>query len=124
MTANLGEKQENLWLLVAAPVIWGAHFLLAYCTAAVWCAKLPDSPGGMRITIAVYTVAALAGIAITGWSGWRMHRFGESERPHDFDSREDRHRFLGFARLLLSGLSAIAVIYATLPAVFLGSCHQ
>ena len=37
---------------------------------------------------------------------------GNATLPHDDDTPEDRHRFLGFAALLLSALSAVAVIYA------------
>ena len=36
---NLPEARESLWVLAASPSVWVAHFLLAYCTAAVWCAK-------------------------------------------------------------------------------------
>lgn len=126
MTALLPERNERLWLLAASPVVWGAHFLLCYGTAAVWCAKA--SGGGasfatVRIAIAAYTAAALAGIAVIGWGGWKRHRLGRAELPHDFDSPEDRHRFLGFATLLLSGLSAVAVLYAALAAVFLWDCR-
>lgn len=117
---------ESLWILVAAPAIWGAHFLLCYGTASIWCAKLagPDaSLGVVRIAIAGYTVAALGAIALVGRRGYRWHRFGDATRPHDADSAADRRRFLGFMVLILSGLGAIAIVYAALPAVVIGSCH-
>ena len=66
MTTHLPETRESLWMLAASPVIWAAHFLLVYVTAAVWCAKFAqpgDSLGGVRTAIAVYTVLALAAIA-------------------------------------------------------------
>jgi hypothetical protein len=71
----------------------------------------------------VYTALALAAIGIVGWIGYRRHRFGNADAPHDDDTPEDRHRFLGFATLLLSGLSAVAVIYAALVAVFVERCY-
>jgi hypothetical protein len=123
---DLPEKKESLWLLTVAPVIWSAHFLLSYITAAIWCAKLagPGGPlGGARTAIAVYTAVALLGIGITGWIGLRRHTYGDAETPHDFDSPEDRHRFLGFATLLLSALSAVATLYVALAAVFVGTCR-
>lgn len=123
---HLPEKKESLWLLTVSPVIWSAHFLLSYVTAAVWCAKLaePGGPlGGARTAIAVYTAVALLGIGITGRIGFRRHSFGDAETPHDFDTPEDRHRFLGFATLLLSALSAVATVYVALAAVFIGTCH-
>ena len=123
---HLPEEHESLWRLTAAPVIWAVHFLASYCTAAIWCARLagPDGAlGRVRVAIAVYTVLALIGIGITGWQAFRRHSFGATTVPHDFDSRESRHRFLGFATLLLSALSAVATLYVALAAVFIGSCH-
>lgn len=113
-------------MLVASPTIWAVHFLSSYYTAAVWCAKLagPDrSLGTAQLAIALYTAAALAGILMIGWRGWRRHRYADATLPHDFDSPADRHRFLGFATVLLSGLSAVAVLFAAVAAWFIGSCR-
>lgn len=118
----LPEKRESLWLLAGSPVIWSAHFLLCYITAAIWCAKIGGPLGGARTAIAMYTAAALAGIGVMAWVGFQRHSFGGSTAPHDFDTPEDRHRFLGFASLLLSALSAVAVVYAALAAVLMESC--
>ena len=123
---HLPEENESLWLLTVSPVIWAAHFLLCYITAAIWCAKLAGPGGdlgGVRVAIAVYTILALFGIGITGWFAFRMHSLGGTTAPHDFDTPEDRHRFLGFATLLLSALSAVATLYVALVAVFIRSCH-
>jgi hypothetical protein len=124
----------SLWLLTMAPALWAAHLLLCYITAAVWCARFAapgDSLGGVRTAIAWYTAAALLGIAVIGWEGLRRHRFpstspgagGTEATTHDLDTREDRHRFLGFATLLLAGLSAVAVLYAALAATFFDTCR-
>jgi hypothetical protein len=120
------EANQSLLLLTASPVIWAAHFMLSYLTAAIWCAKVAghDGPlGGVRVAIAIYTVLALSGIGYIGWLAFRRHSYGTATLPHDDDTPEDRHRFLGFATLLLSALSAVAVIYAALAAVFIGSCY-
>lgn len=117
----------SLWLLTIAPTIWAAHLLLSYITAAVWCAKFAGadgSLGGVRTAVAWYTTVALAGIAFVGWEGFRRHSYGGAEATtHDLDSAEDRHRFLGFATLLLSGLSAVAVLYAALAAMYFDTCR-
>jgi hypothetical protein len=132
--------RRSLWLLTAAPMIWAAHFLLCYITAAVWCAKFAG-PGGplsnVRTAVVVYTVLSLAGITVVGWEGFRRHSFSLPEQSpgtatpwdvrteattHDLDTAEDRHRFLGFATLLLSGLSAVAVLYVALAATFFETC--
>jgi hypothetical protein len=122
----LPERASYLALLAASPTIWAAHFLLSYCTAAVWCAKLApagDTLGGAGVAIWIFTVAALAAIAAIGAHAWRRHRYGDAELPHDFGSPEDRHRFLGFACALLSGLSAVAVLYSALAVGLVGSCR-
>jgi hypothetical protein len=123
---HLPEENESLWLLTASPALWAAHFLLCYGTAAVFCAKFVGADGSLwqvQVAITIYTVAALLGIGIVGRVGYRRHRFGTAATPHDFDSPEDRHRFLGFATLLLSALSAVAVVYAALVVVFFRSCY-
>ncbi len=116
----------SLWLLTIAPTIWAAHLLLSYITAAIWCAKfagMDASLGGVRTAIAWYTTVALVGIALVGWEGFRRHIYGTETTTHDLDSPEDRHRFLGFATLLLSGLSAVAVLYAALAAMLFDTCR-
>jgi hypothetical protein len=122
-------------MLTIAPAIWAAHFLFCYITAAVWCAKFAG-PGGslenVRNAVALCTVLALAGIAVVGWEGFRRHSFtstpadtrgGTEVTTHDLDTPEDRHRFLGFATLLLAGLSAVAVLYVALAATFFETCR-
>ena len=121
----LPERRESLWLLAFAPTIWMLHFLLSYITAAIWCAKVVGRSGPLgsaRILIGIYTVLALIGIAIVIWRGFRMHNFGTATLPHDYDSPGDRHRFLGFATLLLGGLSAVATVYVASAVVFIDSC--
>jgi hypothetical protein len=123
--ARLPERNESLWMLIASPAIWAAHFLLCYGTAAIWCAKVAGFGGSLATTramIFVYTAVAFVAIAIIGWVGYRRHRLGNASLPHDDDTPEDRHRFMGFATLLLSALSATAVIYAALVAVFIERC--
>jgi hypothetical protein len=116
----------SLWLLTIAPTIWAVHLLLSYVTSAIWCAKFAgpaSSLGSVRAAVAWYTGIALVGIAVVGWEGLRRHRHGTEATTHDLDSPEDRHRFLGFATLLLAGLSAVAVLYAALAATFFETCR-
>lgn len=123
--ADPPESSESFWRLASAPAIWALHFMLCYITAAVWCAKAAGpqaSLGGARGAIAAYTAVALIGIGIAGWVGWQRHTFRGATLPHDFDSPGDRHRFLGFAMLLLAGLSAVATLYTVLAAVFIDTC--
>ena len=119
-------EHYSLWLLTIAPTIWAGHLLLSYVTAAVWCAKFVGSDGALgRVRHAVmwYSVVALAGIAIIAWEGLRRHRHGTEATTHDLDSADDRHRFLGFATLLLSSLSAVGVLYAAMGATYFETCR-
>lgn len=114
--------RSSLLALVAAPLVWVAHFALSYATAAIWCAKLagPDrSLGTARLAIATYTVVALVAIFVIGWRALRS----VDSVPEDRDTPEARHHFVAFATVLLAGLSAIAIIYAALATVLVGSCH-
>lgn len=124
-TDETQEERQSLWLLAASPLIWATHFLATYLTVAIWCAKIAtsgESLGAARIAVAVYTAVALAGIFFFGWIGGVRHSYGTGTLPHDFDTPADRHRFLGFATLLLSGLSAVATIFVSLAAYFVEGC--
>ena len=123
---RVAERHESLWMLAASPGIWAAHFMLCYVTGAIWCAKVPSEVmplGGMRTLIVIYTAVALIAIGVIGWIGYRAQAFGSEPPPYDEDTPEDRHRFMGFSTLLLSGLSAIAVIYAALVPLFVVTCE-
>ena len=38
--------RDSLWCWRCSPTIWALHFMLCYATAAIWCAKHPDSVAG------------------------------------------------------------------------------
>jgi len=120
------ESNQSLWLLTVGPGIWAVHFLASYVTAAIWCAKFAGSDlplGPIRTAIAAYTLIALIGIGVTAWLGYRRHVIGAATLPHDFDTHEDRHGFLGFATFLLAALSFVATLMVALAAVFVKTCH-
>lgn len=118
------EEHQHLFLIAASPTVWAGHFLACYLTAAVWCAKAGRLAGldGVRWAVAAYTLVALGAIVAVGVRGLHRHRLGSASVPHDSDTPEDRHRFIGFATMLLSGLSVVGVIYVALPALFFGGC--
>jgi hypothetical protein len=120
------EHHQSIMILAASPLAWAAHFALCYFTAAVWCAKQESalvSLTTVRTAIAIFTLFALGVIAFFGLLGYRAHRAHGGAAPHDDDTPEDRHQFIGFATVLLSGLSALAVVYAALVAVFVETCQ-
>lgn len=119
-------KRDTLWMLPLPPAVWALHFLASYVTGAVWCAKIAGHGGslhGARLLVAAYTVAALVIIAGVGLWGYRNHSYGDATAPHDFTTAADRHRFLGFATVLLAALSFVATLFVAITAGFIGSCR-
>jgi hypothetical protein len=122
---EVAEERQSLWLLVLSPSIWAAHFLASYAGAAVWCGTMDDrskSIDAMRMWIVAFGLVALLFIGIIGRIGWRKYKLEGGEPPFDRDTPEDRHRFLGAATVLLSGLSAIATVYVCLSLLFVRNC--
>lgn len=120
------EARQSLWLLAAGPLCWAAHFALSYATVAVWCERYA-APGGTlrpaRMAIGAYTLVALAAIGAAAHAAWRRYDYGGAAEAYDADTPAGRHRFLGFASLLLASLTAVATAYAALAAAFLGRCR-
>lgn len=120
------EASESLWWLTLSPAIWIGHFLAVYITVAIFCARAASAAQALapaRWAIVGYTAVAAAGVIATGLRGLRRHRYGHAATPHDFDTPADRHRFIGFATLLLSGLSLVGILFVALPALFLETCR-
>jgi Kef-type K+ transport system membrane component KefB len=118
---------ETLWTLFTAPVVWALHFLACYVGAAIYCAKedaVDFGFGLVRAGIGAVTAAALAMIVLSAFHAWRQWGFGTYDPPHDDPTRHDRRRFQGFATLLLSGLSFVAVIYTAMAALMISGCFR
>lgn len=118
--------RDSLWFLIAGPTVWATHFLLCYVVGAVYCARAGDidtSLAGVRLSIAVFTVIALGLIVHAGWHAYRIWGFGVEDPPHDDDTLTDRRRFLGYATMLLCGLSFVATFYVALPALIITDCR-
>jgi hypothetical protein len=117
----------DLWSVIIAPSIWAIHFLVCYVGAAIYCQKLGRDAelGDIRLLVLGATAVALVGI---GWSTLRLWRVrGRSLTDNDFeyehDTPEERHRFLSHVALMLCVLSAVAVIYVTIPMLYLSTCR-
>lgn len=130
----IASTRANLITLITAPTIWALHFLVCYVAASVHCAKAmadarvftgaswPDVTLA-RMIIAGATIVALGLIAWSSRQAWRHWGDGDAEPPYDDATFDDRQQFLGFATILLCGLSFIGVIFVALPAVFIGDCR-
>jgi hypothetical protein len=47
----------------------------------------------------------------------------DDDFDYEYNSPEERHRFLSHVALMLSALSAIGMIYVALPVFLLGTCR-
>lgn len=119
--------ERGLWALTAGPAIWALHFLVSYVGAAVYCAKWHPGAAALdpiQYYVGVITGLALFGILALGWNAYRRwYHAGHPEPPHDAATLVDRRRFLGFAALLLCGLSFVATVYTALAAFLAASCR-
>lgn len=121
MSERIPEARENLWTLVLSPSVWALHFLACYAGAAVACEKGWGFDSARRL-IAWLTAACALAIAAHAAAAWRRSARGAGPPTREFDTDEDRHRFLGYAELLLAGLSLVGVLYAGGAALAFGSC--
>lgn len=117
----------DLWSVIISPTLWAVHFLVCYVAAAIYCEKLGrDAPlDDVRLLVIVATALALGGI---GWSGlrlWRVHdrSLTDDDFEYEHNTPEERHRFLSHVALMLCVLSAVAVIYVTIPMLYLETCR-
>ncbi len=121
--------RESLIAMIAAPLVWAAHFLIIYVFQAVMCHfRLAGATlfglDLVRLGIALVTVAALGLIGwvlLTAWERWRSIPASESSDPGH--AEETRSRFLAFATWSLAALSLVTVVWQTLPALLLPVCR-
>ena len=119
------EEASSLWLITIAPTIWALHFVLVYGATAVICAKAATLGAfeTLRQGIAVATLLALVLILVVAWRSWLQWDYlTDYEYSHALPTGEHRHEFLGHAAFLLAVMSAIAVVFTALPALFIDGC--
>jgi hypothetical protein len=117
------ERGQSLWPMIYAPTIWAVHFCVSYGTAALWCTRNGPSDW-LQWIVAAFSTVALGLIALVAWRAWRQWDYSDDwDYDHARASNEHRREFLGHAGFLLAGVSAVGVIYVTLPAFLTGVCE-
>lgn len=116
---------QNLWTLVVPPTTWALHFLFCYVYAAIRCAKSEPAAtlDDVRIAIAVATVVSLLVVLISGYIAWAHSRVAGDSPPYQHSTEEDRLRFLAVAKVLLAGLSFVAIVFTAIPAFMFEDCR-
>jgi hypothetical protein len=121
------ETGTDLWGVIFGPTVWALHFLVAYVWGAVHCAKAGrDAETGFAASgIVAASVVALVLIGAATLRLWRVRARSLTDNDFDFDHNtpEERHRFLSHVALMLCALSAIGVVFVTLPVLIIGSCR-
>ncbi|NOT45318.1 MAG: hypothetical protein HOP14_12010 [Acidobacteria bacterium] len=132
---HLAEERQPVWIVPAPLVVWALHFLACYVTAALWCGPaVGTAPGGAALgntalaglplaLFTIYTLASMLALLALIRMGYRAHTLGDASPPHDADSPADRHRFIGYATLLIAGLSLVAVIYSAMAVFMVQTCQ-
>ncbi|RDL47890.1 hypothetical protein BLJAPNOD_05115 [Ensifer sp. M14] len=122
----LPRELETLWTLFTAPIVWALHFLACYLTVAIYCAKGGRAQHfvGLQWMLGALTFLALATIAVSAYLAWRQWGFGTTDPPHDEPTDRARKLFQGFATLLLSALSFVAVLFVATPIMLINGCFS
>ena len=126
-------RDRIAWVaFLAGPVLWFMHFVVVYLVAEAGCTgdgpglELLDPPVPETVTLLATAVAVPACLAVAFWSHRRWRAATGDARPAglpDLAAGDGSGRgTLAFAGMLLSVLSAIAVLAVGLPALFLPSC--
>jgi hypothetical protein len=118
-------RESNLWTLIVPPTVWALHFLFCYIYAAIRCAKAgPLAPlADVRVLIMAATSLALLIVSTSAYVAWAQMGIEGDPPPHEESTSEDRHRFLATAKLLLAGLSFVAIVYTAIPAFIFANCQ-
>jgi hypothetical protein len=120
------EHHESLWTLAWTPTVWAAHFLLCYVLAALVCqdAARGLTFDGLRLAIGGFSVLAWLLIGVHAVRCARDVRgVPDGDGGVAAEPARTRRRFFAAAGLLLAALSAVAVLYSALPALFFGDCR-
>ena len=117
--------QGSVWILVAVPSIWAAHFLLSYWIAAVWCAKVGPAASLVEPRWIIAGLGLLC-CAVIAWLGViAVRRYGGVfvifEEITD-SSERGRDRFIGHVSLLLCVLSVVAIVFTVIPGLVMTQC--
>lgn len=117
----------DLWRVIAAPIIWALHFLFCYVFVAIHCEKAGRSAPleDARLWVIGATIVALLGIGSSTLRIWRVRARSLTDNDFEFEynTPEERHRFLSHVALMLCVLSAVAVLYVTIPMLYLATCR-
>lgn len=111
---------------IAAPMlVWAVHLVVVYSLQGITCGGHLANPrvAGLEAltwwTLAL-TAAAFAALAWMGLRAWRARRAVSADRSEP--ALASRRRFSASVTLALGALSAVAVLFTTIPVLLLPGC--
>ncbi|EHK64269.1 hypothetical protein [Achromobacter arsenitoxydans] len=113
MKASFGVE---LMFLIAGPSIWLAHFLFIYTVNAIACARMVPTAGWLGLPASSWIIIAAGAAALAGMALAAM-------RQRARVSAKGAPAFHAWLTSGLCGLSAIAVVWETLPVLLLEACR-
>ena len=109
---------RELWLYLAGPIVWAAHFSLLYGIEAAICSGLGRSFLGKQFWLIALGLTAVALITLLCFIRWQL-----ALGRHDHNTRSERSAaFLRDMSIGLVALAIIGVLWSTLPALVLPVC--
>jgi hypothetical protein len=107
--------RTNFLRLCSGPLIWAAHFLAVYAFTGILCARPAMQKEWLGVNVATWSVflaavVALAAIASLQLRWRRLLKDGQT-------------RFIHRVALGLALLSALAIIWETVPAMLIQGCQ-
>lgn len=111
---------------LAAPMaVWALHLVAVYALQGVTCGESLDNARVAGLEPLAWSVLALTAVAFAAlaWLGlraWRAHRGADADRS--WPVLAGRRRFSAAVTAALCVLSAIAVLFTTIPALLLPGC--
>lgn len=115
MAAGLGREPS----IIAAPLVWAAHFVLSYALLSIGCALGWQTAQVLgldliRSLLLLLTAAAIAALLVLLGAAWHVrHHAAVGSRP----------RFSATTATGLAILSLIAVVWIGLAIVLMPPCH-
>lgn len=108
-------SSRTFWFMLAGPIIWAVHFLVIYSIHGIACARPGLASVWVGLSASGWLILGATGLALTAmaFAYWRLH----TRIPPPGNSR-----FLPWLAGTLSLLSGLAVIWETIPLLWLPAC--
>lgn len=106
---------HNFLLLFSGPLIWAVHFVAIYAFTGVVCARAGTIQAWLDMHVALWAIAGASVFALAAIAAINL-----GIRPRD--AAPDNHRFIRWMSITLGLLSAIAIVWETLPAFLVPVC--